>query len=141
MSADVLLARLDGVKPAGAGRWLARCPAHPDKRPSLSVRELDDGRVLVHDFGGCEVGDVLAAVGLEFSDLYPERPQGHRAAGVRPNHWHAAREALAALAPDALLVAIAAESLGAGVALTKADRDKLLEAAGRIRRAVGMVQR
>lgn len=102
-AAEKLVARLDGVRETGTGRWIARCPAHEDKRPSLSIRELDDGRVLVHDFGGCEVGDVLAAVGLEFSDLYPERPQEHHAAGVRPNHYHAAREALAAMAPAALL--------------------------------------
>jgi hypothetical protein len=141
MSADAVLARLDGMKPAGAGRWLARCPAHPDRCPSLSIRELDDGRLLIHDFGGCEVGDVLAAVGLTLADLFPDRPADHRTVGVRPNHFQAAREALASVAPDALLVAIAGESLAAGVALTKADRDRLLEASGRIRRAVGMVAR
>jgi light-regulated signal transduction histidine kinase (bacteriophytochrome) len=40
------------------------------------VRELDDGRVLLHDFGGCETGDVLAALGLEMQDLF-EKPLGH----------------------------------------------------------------
>ncbi|MCK6371295.1 MAG: DNA primase [Gammaproteobacteria bacterium] len=140
-AADALLARLDRVRPAGDGRWMARCPAHEDRGPSLSIRELDDGRLLVHDFGGCAAADVLAAVGLEFSDLYPDRPKDHRAAGVRPNHWHAAREALASLAPDALLVAIAAETLAGGVPLTRPDRDRLTKASGRIRRAVGMVQR
>ena len=55
MTAATFLDRLDGVKRTGAGRWLARCPAHDDKRASLAVRELDDGRVLVHDFAGCAV--------------------------------------------------------------------------------------
>ena len=45
MSADVLLSILEGVKRTGPGRWMARCPAHGDKSPSLSIRELDDGRV------------------------------------------------------------------------------------------------
>jgi len=34
--ADILLARLDGVKRTGPDRWIARCPAHDDKRPSLA---------------------------------------------------------------------------------------------------------
>lgn len=66
MSVDALLSRLDGVKRTGPGRWIARCSAHDDRHASLSVRELDDGRVLVHDFAGCSVEEVLAAVGMTF---------------------------------------------------------------------------
>jgi hypothetical protein len=76
MSAATLLDRLEKVRQTAPGRWIARCPAHEDRAPSLSIREVDDGRVLVHDFGGCEVGDVLAAVGLSLSDLF-EKPLGH----------------------------------------------------------------
>ena len=53
MTAAPLLDRLDGVKHGSADRWLARCPAHEDKRAWLSVRELEDGQILVHDFAGC----------------------------------------------------------------------------------------
>ena len=74
MSADALLSRLDGVRRTGAGRWLARCPGHEDKSPSLSVREMDDGRILLHDFAGCDVEQILGAVGLTFDALFPERP-------------------------------------------------------------------
>src|SRR5580700_6683773 len=74
-AAAKLLDRLDGVRQTAPGRWIARCPAHEDRSPSLSVREIDD-RVLVHDFGGCEVGDVLAAVGLGLADLF-EKPLGN----------------------------------------------------------------
>jgi len=74
MPADVLLAKLDKIRRVGDGRWVALCPAHEDKTPSLSVRELEDGTVLVHDFGGCAVGDVLGAVGLDFEALFPEKP-------------------------------------------------------------------
>ncbi len=44
MTADVLLSRLDGACRTGPGRWIARCPAHDDRHPSLAVRELEDGR-------------------------------------------------------------------------------------------------
>jgi hypothetical protein len=78
MTASALLDRLDGVRSTGSDRWLARCPAHDDKSPSLTVRECDDGRTLVHCFGGCGVRDVLQAVGLDFDALFPPRPIGHR---------------------------------------------------------------
>lgn len=73
MSASILLNRLDGVKQTGKGRWIACCPAHRDKRPSLAIRELDDGRVLLHDFAGCETSSILAVIGLSLEDLFPER--------------------------------------------------------------------
>jgi hypothetical protein len=67
-----LLCRLEGTRQAGKG-WTARCPAHADRTSSLSVAAGDDGRVLVHCFAGCAIGDVLAAVGLELADLF-DRP-------------------------------------------------------------------
>lgn len=84
MSADALLSRLDRVRRTGKNRWIARCPAHADRSPSLSVRELDDGRLLLHDFGGCEIESVLVALGLEFDALFPERPIEHAPRERRP---------------------------------------------------------
>ena len=71
MPLDNLLSRLDRVKKQGSG-YVALCPAHDDKSPSLSVSEADDGRVLIHCFGGCSTADVVAAVGLELCDLFPD---------------------------------------------------------------------
>lgn len=68
---DVVLARLDKPKRTGKG-WAARCPAHEDKSPSLSITEADGGKVLLHCFSGCHAGDVLGAIGLEWKDLFPE---------------------------------------------------------------------
>lgn len=85
-----LLTRLDGVRQTGQGRWIARCPAHQDRSPSLSIKEGTDSRVLVHCFSGCAVEDVLAAVGLTFSDLFP--PRQPPIEGFRPRSGiHAAR--------------------------------------------------
>ena len=73
MLAEKLLVHLDSVQATGDGRWIARCPAHADKTPSLAVREVDD-RLLIHCFAGCGVADIVGAVGLKFSDLFPPRP-------------------------------------------------------------------
>jgi hypothetical protein len=72
MRVDDLLAQLDGVRRTSRG-WIARCPAHGDKNPSLSIREGDDGRVLLHDFGGCPVLSICQALGLSVRDLFPDR--------------------------------------------------------------------
>ncbi len=59
--------------------WMVTCPAHEDRTPSLHVSEGDDGRVLLHCHAGCETGDVLAADGLDFPDLFPDGGEGGNA--------------------------------------------------------------
>ena len=66
-----VLEALSGAE-AHQGYHLALCPAHEDRDPSLSVREAEDGKVLLHCFAGCELADVVAAAGLELSDLFPD---------------------------------------------------------------------
>ncbi|HIK68234.1 MAG TPA: DNA primase, partial [Flavobacteriales bacterium] len=44
-----LINRLDKVKQTGKDRYIARCPSHEDRSPSLAIREVDD-RVLIHCF-------------------------------------------------------------------------------------------
>ena len=53
------LARALGGHRAGAG-WMARCPAHEDRKPSLSISSGRDGKVLVHCHAGCGQRDVIA---------------------------------------------------------------------------------
>ena len=75
--ADRLLDLLDRVKATGPGTWLASCPTsnhkHGDRSRGLSVREGDDGRVLIHCHAGCAVHEVVAALGIQLSDLFPAR--------------------------------------------------------------------
>ena len=68
-----LLAVLDKVRNRGDSSWMACCPAHNDKNPSLSIKETKDGDVLLHCFAGCGVDDVVAALGLEMSDLFSKQ--------------------------------------------------------------------
>ena len=133
MSAGTLLSQLAKVKRTGDGRWLARCPAHDDKGPSLSIRELDDGRTLVHCFAGCSVHEVLFAANLEMDQLYPEREIEHGKAERRP--WPAA-DILRAVAFEAMVVAMAGAALLAGQPMNAFDRDRLFIAVGRIQAAL-----
>jgi hypothetical protein len=134
MPVALLLDRLGGVKRTGADRWLAQCPAHQDNRASLAVRELDDGRVLVHDFAGCSTAEVLAAIGLDFDALYPSRAVHHHARPER--HPFPAADVLRAVEREVLIAATAAAYLGNGKSLNEADRARLLLAASRLSQAI-----
>ena len=63
-----LLICFDGVKMRGSNRAMCKCPCHHDKKASLSIDKIGD-RILLHCFAGCKSEDILAAVGLTFSDL------------------------------------------------------------------------
>ncbi|MCK9606731.1 MAG: CHC2 zinc finger domain-containing protein [Methylomonas sp.] len=69
---ECLLERLDKVKNTGLNKWLACCPAHSDKHPSLGIKQIDD-KIIIHCFAGCHYADVLAAIGFEASDLFPDK--------------------------------------------------------------------
>jgi hypothetical protein len=58
----------------GTGRWKVRCPAHNDRSPSLSIREGDDGRVLLLCRAGCALDSILAALKLARRDLFAGPP-------------------------------------------------------------------
>lgn len=134
MTADDLLSKLDKVKRTGRGKWLACCPAHADKTASLSVRELDDGRVLAHCFAGCSVHEVVAAVGLELTDLFPPRTDKHFIKSER--RPFPAADCLRAIAFESSLVLIAAADMLAGQPFTEADRARLTLACSRIQSAM-----
>lgn len=132
MTADALLARLDHVKRTGPGRWLARCPGHADRSPSLSIRELEDGRILLHDFAGCDVEQIIGAIGLDFDALFPERPIEY---GKRERRPFNAGDVLEIIASETTLVAVAACNLRQGIVLSDADHERLLLASERLNEA------
>jgi hypothetical protein len=74
MNAQDVLDRLEKVT-GGDGKWMACCPAHKDRSPSLAVTEADD-RVLVHCFSGCNTQDVTVAIGLNVADLFYNKLAG-----------------------------------------------------------------
>lgn len=59
------------------GYYMARCPTHDDPKPSLSIKEGDDGRVLLHCFADCETTRIVTALGLDMSDLFPSSKYAH----------------------------------------------------------------
>src|SRR5262249_8379258 len=71
----------DAVRSRGAGKWSARCPAHADKSPSLSITEGQDGRILLHCFAGCTPQEIVSTLGVALRDLFTDTPPS---SGQRP---------------------------------------------------------
>ena len=129
----LLLPRLEGIITTGKG-WRARCPAHGGKSASLAITEGDNGTLLLHCFAGCQVRDVLAAVGLQVGDLFvrkdlrsmtPAERSQLRQAALFPR-WRAAQDVLAT---EASVLLIAACQLGDGEPLDETDLTRLRVAA------------
>jgi len=137
MTTAALLERLDKVQRRGADQWSARCPAHDDNGPSLSVKELPDGATLVHCFAGCEVAEVLAAVGLTMDELFPPRPAGdYTVTKTRKPRLLTAGQALEVLGFESLICALVASDAAHGKAISDVDKDRALQAVGRIQQLV-----
>lgn len=65
-----------GTRPKkGNDGYIARCPAHDDQNPSLSIAEGNDGKVLLHCFAGCTIDAICNACDLKVSDLFSKQPK------------------------------------------------------------------
>ena len=71
MQLEELLDRLERVHKSGNG-YTARCPAHQDREPSLSITE-GDTRLVLFCHAGCDQDDVLDAIGLTWKDVVYEQ--------------------------------------------------------------------
>jgi len=120
MKAEKLLERLEMVRKTGAGKWIARCPAHDDGTPSLSVTEIESGnRVLIHCHGGCGAVDILESIGMDWSALYPDEQESYRPM------WRSNTEQKAI---DDMIIAIAQAKRAKGERLNEVDKQALIQA-------------
>lgn len=71
-----LLSRLDKVRKISDG-YIACCPAHDDKSPSLAITERS-GKILLNCFAGCDPEAILAAIHLRWRDLFSDAMDSSR---------------------------------------------------------------
>ncbi len=128
MHDKLLLNLLEGVKRTKRNSYVARCPAHDDKSPSLSVAFTDEGRILVHCFAGCSAGDIMAAVGLSLGDLFPDGPIDHALKGATPWLRKERKQQEDKDEHNRLVIAAAESDRGKGRRLTKSQLKEEREA-------------
>ena len=72
MPIETFLNRLHKVKSKGKNKWVALCPCHSEKTPSLAITD-DNGVVLMHCFGcGASAPLVAEALGIDVSECFPD---------------------------------------------------------------------
>ena len=109
---EVLIKRLDSVQEKERGKWVAKCPAHDDKSPSLAIKEAGDGTILIRCFAGCSADDITSAVGLELSDLFPKQENfNHSQPGKPQRKPFNAADVLRAVIHEITVIAVIAGKL------------------------------
>ena len=131
-----LISRLRKVRRTGNGQFIACCPAHDDRSPSLSIRDVGDGRILLNCLAGCATEDVLGAIGMTFEDIMPPKPIDHRVAPVKPRVY--STDALRLIQGESRIVMIMAYNMLMENPVTDADYSRLRIAMERINTAVEM---
>ncbi len=138
MSVENLLNNLQKVKKVGPDKWIARCPAHDDKNPSLSIKD-SGGTVLLKCWSaGCGAMDIVGALGLDPSELFPPndgswQPDQKRHAGFAK---FTAMDGLRCLSHEGGLISIMAADMAEGKVLSIKERERLEVACGRIAAAL-----
>lgn len=110
----------------GKDHGVFHSPTRDDRNPSCTFKIEPDGRILICDHGGASAAEIVAAVGLELSDLFPEKPQGHR----RPaRHPFSAADCLRSIALEGTVVLAVGAAMMAGEPW---DRERLVIALERV---------
>ena len=126
-----------GIDTRGRDHGVAKCPGplhtNGDKHPSLTWREKPDGTVLLKCMAGCETSEIVAAVGLNLCDLFPDNLSSHSGPDRRP---FPCADVSRAVAFETLIVSIAAIDMSNGKLLVEDSKNRLLLAHQRIQGAL-----
>jgi len=108
MNIDIFLTALDKVKKTGYNKWIACCPVHNDKTPSLAIRLVEGDRLLFHCFGcGANGVEICKALNIDPGELFPPKLENYK----RERTPFPADQILTALAHEAGIVTAASYAI------------------------------
>lgn len=114
-----------------SGSYNCLCPAHDDSSASLSIKICEDGRVLIHCFAGCDIQNILGAVGLTLDDIVPQRIDLLKPIGKAYNPFAILKN----MKDEALFVYMCANHIERGERLETSDKEKLLDTITKLKEA------
>jgi len=121
---EKLINQLEKVKRTGNNRYIACCPVHNDKNPSLSITE-HDGKVLLNCFGcGAGAHEIVEALGLSLNDLFSGDTDYYS-----PPQKVPLRDVLECLKDEIMIITSAALRVARGGEVNEVDRARILKAA------------
>lgn len=125
-----ILSKLNKVTTKPNDKWLACCPAHNDKSPSLSVSLANDGKILLYCFAGCSIEEVTEALDIDLSELFPNNHFN------RSEYYHQLKQSQykEILSNERLVVAMAEAEIKRSNKLSSKDTARHLLALSRIKK-------
>lgn len=129
---EIFLARVKHRR-TGGDRCVFHDPTREDRHPSGAVRELDDGRLLIHLFNGTSTEAALSAIGLTFADLYPARV-GHTNRCRRERRPFVPSDVFEIDRHEIGIAAVIAHDLATARKINEQDHARPLDAAARLSR-------
>lgn len=124
-----LLGKLQRVKESGRDSWQACCPAHDDKSPSLKI-DVKNDKILIKCWTGCSTQEILNAVGMDFEDIFPDKPMYHRSSGQKP--MLSSADALRVIKYEAAIIMMYGQDLRAGKTPSEEDHNRFVTAVQRV---------
>lgn len=114
------LSKLSKVKKSGRDSWRASCPSCGGKSgQKLSIKIGNTGAILVRCFAGCDVYSIVKSVGMDLTDLFPQKDsQGRSQRGAF--RYEAIRE----LAPELNVAWVLLNDIASGRELSEEDRKR-----------------
>jgi len=142
MSIENLLSRLQNVRRRGKqNQWMASCPCHVDKTPSLSIAD-NAGKILLHCFSQqCTPSEICDTIGMDIADLFPPSDDyGASKPHQRRGHYDSP-QVLEALAFEVLVASVILNDLMKNGSLLQVNLDRLFVANERINAALEYTRR
>ena len=134
MDINTFLNHLEKVKQTGNDKWMACCPAHDDRSPSMAIKAGDDGKIILHCFAGCPAEEIVSSIGLKLTDLFPDN-------GIQQQHPDrpSNREITGQLEHELFVMLSAIGHYKKRIPLHEQDQDRPKQAAKRIIKALGVL--
>ena len=137
---EKILNNLSNVRKKSHLSYVACCPAHNDKSPSLAIREIEGERILIKCFAGCSVQAVLSAIVLEMIDLFPPKPKNDRGGYKRISKPFTADQLLAIIEYEASYIEFISQEIVFNEKLSIDDYARVILAKDRIQKAIYYAQ-
>lgn len=132
---DLVLERVE-ARPNGRDRWRCACPVCGERnRSTLSIGVGESGAVLLRCFKSeCSVEQIVGALGLDLSDLFPQQPDASGAGSppLKRRRLITAAQALDLLDGEMTLAMVCASEMAQGKTIDEATRQRLMQGAARV---------
>ena len=132
MSVNKILNKLEKVKSNGNGSFMACCPAHADRSPSLSVKDNGDGRIMLKCFAGCETIDILQTIGLDWDDVMPPKIEKPVHVIKSKEHKIYITDAINIIRNESRIITLAAIDIQKNIKMSEAEVNRVKIAMNRI---------